>query len=191
MRLAFRSKILTAALGQDLVRNYQWSNFDSTLDRIIKDEPADWLPKEFKTYAELYRACYQDAVTNLSKNLGQDETKWTWGAQVKSRFPHPLGSAPLIGTQFTIPPFPQNGTGGLIGATVNVGSGVSMRLIADPSDWDKTQQGITTGQSGLTKSPHWKDQLEDWKAVTPRVFPFSAKAVAAATKETLVLEPAN
>ncbi len=51
----------------------------------------------------------------------------------------------MIGAQFTVPPFPQNGTGGLIGATVNVGAGVSMRLIADPSDWDKTQQGIALG----------------------------------------------
>jgi penicillin amidase len=189
MRIAFRSKILTAALGPDLVKNYQWSNFDTTLDRIIKEEPADWLPKEFKTYAELYRSCYDTAIAGFSKNLGDDETKWTWGGQVKARFPHPLAGAPLIGLQFTIPPFPQNGTGGLIGATVNVGQGVSMRLIADPSDWDKTQQGIATGVSGLPKNPHWSDQLEDWKAVTPRVFPFTPKAVAAATKETLVLEP--
>ncbi|HJS25147.1 MAG TPA: penicillin acylase family protein, partial [Pyrinomonadaceae bacterium] len=91
--------------------------------------------------------------------------------------------------QFTIPTFPQNGTGGLIGATVNVGSGVSMRLIADPSDWDKTQQGIALGQSGLPKSPHWNDQLADWRAVTPREFPFTPAAVTKATKQTLVLEP--
>ena len=48
MRLAFRSKILTAALGDQPVRNYQWSNFDITLDRIIKDEPAERLPKGFE-----------------------------------------------------------------------------------------------------------------------------------------------
>jgi penicillin amidase len=191
MRIAFRSRILSAALGPDLVKNYQWSNFDTTLDRIIKEEPADWLPKEIKTYAELYRACYDSAVTSLGNALGADDTKWTWGGQVKARFPHPLAGAPLVGLQFTIPPFPQNGTGGLLGATVNVGQGVSMRLIADPSDWDKTQQGIATGVSGLPKNPHWSDQLEDWKAVTPRVFPFTPKAVAAATKETLVLEPAK
>ena len=97
--------------------------------------------------------------------------------------------APLIGAQFTVPPFPQNGTGGFIGATVNVGAAVSMRLIADPSDWDKTQHGITLGESGLPKSPHWSDQLADWRAVTPRAFPFTAAAVTKATKETLVLEP--
>jgi penicillin G amidase len=72
---------------------------------------------------------------------------------------------------------------------VNVGAPVSMRLIADPSDWNKTQQGIALGQSGDPKSPHWSDQLADWRAVTPREFPFTEAAIAAATKTTLVLEP--
>ena len=191
MRLVFRSKILTAALGSVLFRNYQWSNFDTTLDRVLKEQPAAWLPKEFSSYADLLRACHDDAISNLTNNLGADQTKWTWGEMAKARFPHPLGPAPLIGAQFTVPPFPQNGTGGLIGATVNVGASVSMRLIADPSDWDKTQQGIALGESGLPKSPHWSDQLADWRAVTPRAFPFTAATVLKAAKETLVLEPAK
>ena len=189
VRLAFRSKILTAALGQELVRNYQWNNFDTTLDRIIKEQPAAWVPKEFTSYADLLRACYDEAVVMLTKRLGPDESKWTWGDMANAQFRHPLGSAPLIGGQFTIPPFPQNGTGGFIGATVNVGPAVSMRLIADPSDWDKTQQGIALGESGWPKNPHWSDQLADWRAVTPREFPFSQPAVLKATRETLVLEP--
>ncbi len=189
MRLAFRSKILAAALGPELVRSYQWSNFDTTVDRVLKEQPASWLPKEFSSYADLLRACYDQAISNLTKNLGADQTKWTWGALAQARFPHPLGSAPFIGAQFAVPPVPQNGTGGLIGATVNVGSAVSMRLIADPSDWDKTQQGIALGESGVPKNPHWSDQLGDWRAVTPREFPFTQAAVLKAAKETLVLQP--
>jgi penicillin G amidase len=189
MRIAFRSKILAAALGQELFRNYGWNNFDTTLDRVLTEQPASWLPKEFATYADLLRACYDETIAALTKNLGADQTKWTWGEFAKVRFPHPLATAPLIGAQYAIQPFPQNGTGGLIGATVNVGSAVSMRLIADPSDWDKTQQGIALGESGLPKSPHWSDQLADWRAVTPREFPFTVAAVSKATKETLVLEP--
>jgi penicillin G amidase len=189
MRIVFRSKIVAAALGPELSKNYQWSNFDTTLDRILKDQPAGWLPKEFASYADLLRACYDEALGNLTRTLGADDTKWTWGDFAKARFPHPLASAPLIGGQFTIPAFPQNGTGGLLGATVNVGASVSMRLIADPGDWDKTQQGIALGESGSPKSPHWNDQLADWRAVTPREFPFSQAAVLKATKETLVLEP--
>ena len=188
MRISFRNRILNAALGQELFRIYGWSNFDTTIDRLITDQPKDWLPKEFTTYAGLLRATYDDARTTLTRNLGEDETKWKWGEMVKVRFQHPLAAAPLIGLQFTIPPFPQNGSGGLA-ATVNVGGSVSMRFIADPGDWDKTQHGITLGQSGIPTNPHWRDQLDDWKAVTPRVFPFSEAAVAKAAKETLTLEP--
>jgi acyl-homoserine lactone acylase PvdQ len=96
----------------------------------------------------------------------------------------------LIGLQFTIPPFPQNGVGSL-GSTVNVGSNVSMRFIADPSDWDKTQHGITLGESGVPSNPHWKDQLDDWRNVTPRALPFTKAAIESAMKETLILEPAR
>jgi penicillin G amidase len=189
MRLAFRSRIITAALGDQLVRTYQWSNFDTTLDRLVQEQPADWLPKGMTSYAELLRASYDDGIKALTRMLGEDESKWTWGDMVKARFPHPLAQAPLIGAQFTIPPFPQNGTGGFAGATVNVGAAVSMRLIADPSNWDLTQHGITLGQSGIPTSPHWSDQLADWRAVTPAVFPFTAAAVDKAAKSTVTLVP--
>ncbi len=109
-----------------------------------------------------------------------------WAQPSTDRPPPP---APLVGLQFTVPPIPQNGTGGLAGATVNVGAAVSMRLIADPSDWDLTQHGITLGESGIPNSPHWTDQLADWRAVTPRAFPFTDSAVEKATKGTIVLQP--
>jgi len=188
IRAAFRTRVLAAALGPDLLKIYGWGNFEISLDRILDEQPKDWLPKEFGSYADLLRACYGDARQTLTRNLGADESKWTWGDLIKVRFPHPLAGAPLIGLQFTIPPFPQNGTGGL-GATVNVGNSVSMRLIADPSNWDRTQHGITLGESGWPNSPHWKDQLDDWRNVTPRAFPFTKIAVESATKEILILEP--
>jgi len=190
MRAAFRTRILTNALGPDLLRVYGWANFETKLDRLLGEQPKEWLPKEFASYADLLKACYVDARQALTKNPGADESKWKWGELQKVRFNHPLAAAPLIGLQLTIPPFPQNGVGSL-GATVNVGSNVSMRFIADPSDWDKSQHGITLGESGVPSNAHWKDQLNDWRNVTPRVFPFSKAAVESATKETLILEPAR
>ena len=189
MRLAFRSKIINGALGQERARVFAWSNFDTTLDRIITTQPGDWLPSGFKSYADLYLACYEEARQTLTKSLGADETKWVWGEMVKARFPHPLAVAPLVGLQFTVPPVPQNGTGGLAGATVNVGAAVSMRLIADPSNWDLSQHGISLGQSGNPTSPHWTDQLADWRAVTPRAFPFTEAAIERANKRTMLLHP--
>ena len=188
MRSAFRSRILTAALGPDLVKVYVWHNSETLLDRLTSEQPREWLPKEFNSYSDLFKACYDDARQALTKTLGADEANWKWGEVAKVRFTHALAAAPLIGLQFTIAPLPQNGSSGL-GPTVNVGSAVSMRLIADASDWDKTQHGIPLGESGLPSSPHWKDQLEDWRNVTPRAFPFSKAAVGRATQEILILEP--
>ena len=187
MRTAFRQRVINAALGP-LASNYFWPETDVLIDRIITDQPGDWLPKEFTNYADLLKASYEDARQTLTKSLGADETKWTWGAQAKARFNHPLAQVPFIGGTYAIEPFPQNGTGGA-GATVNVGASVSMRFIADVTDWDKSQNGIPLGESGAPNSPHWKDQLDDWRKVTPRPFPFSKTAVESATKETLTLTP--
>jgi len=187
MRVAFRQRLLNAALGP-LASGYFWPETDVLIDHIITDQPREWLPKEFSSYSDLLKASYEDARQALTKSLGADETKWTWGAQAKARFNHPLAQVPFIGAPYVIEAFPQNGTGGA-GATVNVGASVSMRFIADVTDWDKSQNGIPLGQSGLPNNPHWKDQLDDWRKVTPRPFPFSKAAVESATKETLMLTP--
>jgi acyl-homoserine lactone acylase PvdQ len=64
-----------------------------------------------------------------------------------------------------------------------------MRFIADSSNWDATRQNIQLGQSGVPKSPHWKDQMQEWLNVSPRVFPFSQTAIEKAAKETWTLMP--
>ncbi len=191
MRTAFRQRILNAALGEPLAKNYGWPNSDVLLTNVITEEKREWLPKEFTGYPELLLACYDDARNALTKNLGADEARWIWGNMVKANFQHPLAPVPFVGAPFVIPAIPQNGTSSVLSATVNVGSAVSMRLIADISDWDKTQQGIPLGESGLPSSPHWKDQFEDWRNVTPRPLPFSKAAVESSTKELLILEPAK
>jgi penicillin amidase len=188
LRAAFRRRVLAGVLGAERVGQFNWG-YGAYIEQLITTRPADWLPKEFTDYDALLRASLTDARAALGKRLGADETQWTWGRYVQARFPHPLATVPLIGQQFAVAPFPQNGSGGAAGSTPNVGASVSMRLIADTADWDKTQQGIALGQSGLPDSPHWSDQLADWRAVTPRVLPFTRPAVAAATKTTLTLRP--
>lgn len=189
MRVAFRQRVLTAAMGPDLVKTFAWPVNEVFIDRVASEQPPQWLPKEFPTYVDLFRACYNEARQTLTRTLGDDESNWLWGNMVKTNFNHPLASIPFVGNQFAIAPMPQNGTTFQLGASVNVGAPVSMRMIADPSAWDKTLLGIPLGQSGLPTSPHWKDQLDDWRNVTPRALPFSKEAVAAATKEMLLLEP--
>ena len=187
MRGAFRRRVLSEALGAERAAQFRWGGY--VFDRFAAERPAAWLPKEFKDYGALMRACLADARAALLKRLGEDESKWTWGAYQPARFSHPLASVPFVGAPFLVPPFPQGGSSGAAGATPNVGASVSMRLIADTSDWDRTRHGITLGESGDPASPYWSNQLADWRAVTPRAFPFTAPAVARAATEVWELRP--
>lgn len=184
---AFRRRILTALLGTDAATDFRGRD-SAFIDDVIERRPPASLPKEFRSYAELLRACHRDARETLAKRLGEDDELWTWGRDMQASFPHPLGRAPLVGQRFTVAPFPQNGAGSIF-PTVNVGAYVSMQMIADTSNWDATRHGLALGQSGDPTSPHWKDQLDNWRASRPQALPFSAQAVAQATKRTLILRP--
>lgn len=192
MRAAFRKKILMGVLGAERWQTYQWTNSDTFVDKIITERPARWLPNGVGSYSELLKKCYEESRSAIAARLGPDESTWRWGhpALAQVRFNHPLAAAPLIGSRFQIAPFPQDGSAGAL-VTVNAGSSVSMRVIIDTADWDRTLQGIALGQSGNPSSNHWKDQLEDWRSVAPRTLPFSKGKVEQAAKEIVILTPAN
>lgn len=186
MRNAFQRRVIAGALDDGLMQVYDWGNANAFFDRVITTRPREWLPPEFDSYEALLLACYRDALEALTKRLGPDKTRWRWGNFARARFRHPLADAPG-GHVFKIDPFPQNGGG----QAVNKGASVSMRFIADVSDWDNTRLGIALGESGNPLSPHWKDQLDDWRSVNPRTFPFSEGAVARATRDALILAPSG
>src|SRR5262249_53889651 len=167
----------------------QSADISSTfMDFVISRMPQDWLPPGTPSYAALLKTCYQDARESLTTKYGPDPSKWTWGRASIVRFTHPLSLATGLGDKFRIAPIPIGGSTGTF-PTINVGAVVSMRLIADPSDWDDTRQGITLGESGDPSSEHWTDQLEDWKNVTTRVFPFSQNAVESSAQLSVELVP--
>jgi penicillin amidase len=185
MRTLFQRRIMFSAIGAERAQVYRGSSI--FIDWIITTRPQAWLPKEFDSYESLILACYREAHDRLLERLGSDHGLWNWGRLGQVNFPHPLAGAAAAGSKFVIAPLPQWSGGG--GPTVNVGPDVSMRLIADPGNWDNTQQGIALGESGDPSSSHWKDQLEDWRAAKPRVFPFSKNAVEKAAKEMVLLVP--
>jgi len=188
LREAFRMRIARSVISNDLVNRYPRWVGDNFIDRLITDRTERWLPREFKSYFELLQACNKDARAELTKRLGGDESQWNWGHLAQVRFKHALASFPLVGQRFVIPPFPQNGSA-LSLPTINAGVDVSMRFIADLSDWDRAEMGIALGQSGDPSSPHWADQLTDWRAATPAAFPFTKGRVTAATTQTITLVP--
>ncbi|MEP6789178.1 MAG: penicillin acylase family protein, partial [Acidobacteriota bacterium] len=159
------------------------------IDWAVREQTPRWLPSGFANYTELIKSCDGSVRTSLadSKRYGPDPTKWVWGAFFKSRFPHPLAVAPLIGAQFGIPAVPLDGSNN--SESPNVGSSVSMRHIASPGNWDATRHVIPLGQSGNPQSPHFKDQFEAWRTGTPMIFPFTKAAVEKAATEIVVMTP--
>jgi penicillin G amidase len=187
-RSAFRLRILSGAMGGERAREFRWGS-GTFVDRVVSEKPKEWLPAGVDSYATLLRESWRDARTSLEKRLGPDDSKWVWGTANAPRWwRHPLADAPLIGGQFRVPAFQADGNGGGL-ATVNVGPAVSMRLIADTADWDNSRQHLAPGNSGDPANPHWKDQLEIWRRVTPVKLPFSAPEVRGAAQSTLTLTP--
>jgi penicillin amidase len=160
---------------------------DRVLLPALKRGDTSWLPPYVRSWDNLIQGCYATSWINLTKRLGSftKPGNWTWGNEFKSRFPHPLAAAPLIGMQFSTPSVPLNGSG----QTPNVGSSVSMRHIASPGNWDATRHVIPLGQSGNPQSPYFKDQFEAWRTGTPMIFPFSKPAVETAAREVWTLSP--
>jgi len=185
MRHNFANRILVSAFGKALANKYGWTS-SIFFDMVIERQPGEWLPKEYKSYPDLILDCYHQTLSDIKRQLGPDESKWKWGEFMKVSFPHALSDAPFIGSRFNIPAFPMNGSA----LTINNGSNVSMRFIADLSDWDNSRMGIPLGESGDPSSPHWSDQLSDWRNVTPGPFPFTRKAVGTASVGEVLLKPA-
>jgi penicillin amidase len=154
---------------------------------LMKSKPTRWLPKAYPDYAAMIKACDSEVTASFPTKYGADPAGWTWGAATKSRFPHPLAVAPLIGGQFATPSVPIAGSR----ETPNVASFVSMRHIASPGNWDATRHVIPLGQSGNPQSPYYKDQFEMWRTGAPAVFPFTKKAVESATQVQWTMRPAQ
>ena len=189
MRKAFRDRLLTNAIGAEREQLYEWRNEATLIDRLITERPHSWLPAEFETYEQLLEACYQDAITRLTAKLGEDRAQWTWGRLAQIRFPHPLEKLGTGGAKFATPTFPQHTDGSM--PTVNAGPRVSMRFIADLSDWDSTRLCLPLGESGVPSSPNQADQEDEWRNVTPRFLPFTDAAIANATRRILLMTPAR
>ncbi len=155
---------------------------------VLKGGMKDWLPKGYASFKDLLLDSEKQAQANLNAlaaRLKIDRENLVWGNYFAANFMHPLAAAPLIGGQFTVRPAGVSGSG----QTPNVGTGVSMRLLASPGNWDATRHVIPLGQSGDPRSPHWKDQFESWRTGKPEIFPFSKEAVEKAATSVTIMKP--
>lgn len=112
---------------------------------------------------------YKNALESIKSLHGENVDTWKWGNQHQLTIQHPLGKVKALdfifnynsksyavgGSFHTVSPYfySYNEKG-------NVKNGASHRQIYTAGDWDNSYSIIPTGNSGLSNSPHYLDQLD-------------------------------
>ncbi len=137
-----------------------------------------------------------EAVSELTKRLGQDMEKWRLGAFHHALIHHPMSGAlePGLRAKFDVGDLPRGGDGYTITATGgedNQTTGGSFKIVVDTENWDNSVGLNNPGQSGDVNGRHYRDLYELW--ARGKYFPvfYSRSKVESVTEETFVLEPAS
>ncbi|MEV4776655.1 penicillin acylase family protein [Microbacterium sp. LWH12-1.2] len=177
----------------------------STVLAALLDDPSDplWTNQEIgvKGMEEMLALSAEEAYRELVALQGDAMTRWNWGdLHAITLTSDTLGSSGIapIEALFNRGPFPVGGgssivnaTGWELGTSYATTTVPSMRMVVDLSDFDASTWNHFTGASGHAFHANYTDQTTDWAAGIQNPWPFTAKAVATATVETLVLTPAG
>jgi len=168
--------------------------------RLLQEGTSPWFDDrrtpQVETRDDIVRRSFTAAVTFLSGRLGDDPSKWQWGALHKAVFAHqPFGNTPLaklfngespaaFGEVSTI-----NAAVPSLGDPFTATFGSSQRLLADLGDLRRSLSVNGTGQSGQLFQRHRKDQLSLWSRAAYHPMLYDRAAVEKGMEEKLVLKP--
>jgi penicillin amidase len=145
---------------------------------------------------ELLSRSLVEAVAELTRKLGPDQSAWQWGQERyhHALILHPLAgmAAPDVRARLNVGPFPRGGDSYTVSATGgadNQTSGGSLKIIADTENWDNSLGLNNPGQSGDPASPHYRDLFEIWSR--GKYFPifYSRPKVESVTETWQMLAP--
>ena len=188
-RHALLERILRPKLQEDL-SNYSWPLSTIFLQNVLRNNWTRWLPPGDGDFNVTLVESLEDGVAQIPGLVAsRDRDAWQWGRTIPLTFRNRLSSAfPFLSSFLNVGPVPQAGTGTTVKQTTPT-MGPSMRMGVDFSDFEKSVQNITLGESGQVLSPYYKDQFDAW--YSGRSFPmlFSDEAVERGARHKLVLEP--
>jgi len=170
-------------------KTYSWEMRSVWLENIVLHHPKKWLPEKYSNYDELLTAAVEAAVS--SPEAPKDLATWRWGAFNPVEIRHPvLSKIPLV-KYWSGPGIQEQSGSGYTVKAVARRHGPSERFTANLADLDQSNLNIVTGQAGNFLSPYYMDQWKAWYEGTTFTLPFTPKAVEAAKRHRLVLEPAK
>ncbi|MBI3265312.1 MAG: penicillin acylase family protein [Acidobacteria bacterium] len=108
-----------------------------------------------------------EAVGELTKRFGGDDSQWRYGHYHHALIEHWLGAVVRedLRARLNVGPLPRGGDAYTINATGggdNQRSGGSFKIITDTEDWDNAVGLNNPGQSGDPDDPHYRDLFELW-----------------------------
>ncbi len=164
----------------------------SHLVRLLREQPEGWVEV---SWPEAIAASLAAAVTTLQALRGNQS--WAWGQVRTLTFAHAFGEKAPMDKVFNLGPFPWGGDASTVGqAAVNLLAPTdnspfttSMRMTVDVGNWDENRFVLPGGQSGNPFSPHYRDQLDLWRAGDAIDIAWSEQAIQRRTKATLLLQP--
>ncbi|NYG56992.1 penicillin acylase family protein [Nocardioides perillae] len=154
-----------------------------------------------ETRDDVVRQAMRDARDELTRLLGRDAEEWEWGRLHRLDLQSPTigqsGSA-LAERLLNRDGWEVSGGSSTVDATswdaaegYGVTAAPSMRMVVDLADLDDSRWISLTGVSGHPASEHYVDQTERWVDGRTLPWPFGEAAVRDATRDVLVLEPAE
>ena len=176
--------------GGYLYRSASW------LLGLMKEAPADWFAG--RSWREVIEQSLEEAVAALSRSLGEDMSRWTWGRVHYAPFEHVLGRVRALRPLFNRGPVPMGGDMNTVAQASYIGSrpyavssfAVSYRQIIDLSDFDRSVAILPGGQSGHPASPHYSDMIDAWRRLEYHPLLFDREQIERQAAGKLTLMPA-
>ena len=194
-RIALVPRVFKDILGDDLYKQYieRPEAWQLALDGLLRDPSSRWWGSEGRD--AVIANVLKETHDVLTRRLGADRSKWTWGRLHAMRFVHPLGRVWALSWIFNAGAPPTGGdlftvnNGGFAEDTFSQIIVASYRQVIDVGDWDRSVAIHTTGQSGLPFHRHYKDFVAMWATGGYHPMLFSRPRIEQAAEGTLTLTP--
>ncbi|MCZ8292228.1 MAG: penicillin acylase family protein [Hylemonella sp.] len=203
----FVYELLKATMADEL-GEVQFSNLlrtraiDHALPRLVADPRSPWWDNrrtpDTENRNDTVLQAWRATLKHLQDLRGLSLPGWTWGNNHTVTHGHPLGRLKPLDKLFDVGPLqapggreiPNNLAHALGPAPWNVNYGPSTRRLIDFADAGKALGINPVGQSGVLFDPHYADQAQDFIAGRYQPMHLNPADVKAATRSTLVLQPA-
>ena len=198
----FALRVFRDELGEELAVEYLkgYYYWQEHLVHKIEANGTAWFDDETTTEVEtrddLFRLAAQDAVAELSSQMGRNPHQWRWGEVHTISFFHPLVPGETGARWLGGGVRPMDGSGETLNRALTMFDDPrhstiidSTRVVMDLSDPDKIEGHIPGGVSERLFHRHQKDSLALWLESRPGYWWFSDEAIAAHTQHTVILTP--